>query len=248
MVEVDPSWVYVPENKYNNNTYFKKFFTRYNNHLLDTYRHEQKTKIAKLWYENFLNPVKDTLEFRHGVMDTFREFLNSFEEINITRSAKQVEFHNLMVSTQACSVYGGKIFQKYHREICERYGWSSEDTFHMLSVYAARRFGKTQCVSMLGTGNLATCPAAELNIFAPSLEQSQMVLENIKKYFFMRCPQFKILKANDRKFSVQSLAGDVRKVHAWPKGVDVSFFFEKKGVILFYHFFSKKGTLIWKPN
>lgn len=219
-----PFEIPLSENEYVNNDYFDKFFAYFNNQLRDAHRKEKKAKLPKAFFENYLTTQLDTLEFRHSVMDSLREFMNSYESIDITRSAKQVEFHEIMISTIACSVYGKKVFKEYHREICKRYAWSTEDTFHMLSVYAARRFGKTISMSMLGTGIIATVPDAIINIFAPHLEQAQMLLENIKTFFFKRCPEFKIVKANDRHLVVKSPAGDVRKVHAWPKGVNVSFF------------------------
>ena len=243
LFELDLDELIKNENKYINNNYYDKFFSHFNNQLRENHRHEKKTKIAKSFHENFLHTKLDNLEFRHGVMDALRNFINTYQSIGITRSAKQTEFHEIMIATIACSVYGGDIFKEFHKEICKRYGWSSEDTFHMLSIYAARRFGKTVSTSLLGTAILATCPNAEINIFAPHLEQAQMLLEHIKKYFFMRCPDFKIIKANDRHFVVKSPAGDVRKVHAWPKGVNVSLCNKKSycsSTFFSLYFFSRK--------
>lgn len=242
--------LFAKENKYNNNDYFDKFYYHLNDKTLTDFREAKKTRVAKRWHENFLTKKLDNLEFRHAVMDTLRAFINNYESIGITRSAKQIEFHEIMISTIACSVYGGDIFKEYHREICKRYGWTSEATFHLLSVYAARRFGKTQCKSMLGTSILAKVPHAEINIFAPHLEQAQMLLENIKKYFYALCPDFKIVKSNERHFVVKSPGGDVRKVHAWPKGVNVSLNIKTKNgvIVLLFFLVVKNNTTNWSQN
>lgn len=236
-LELDLDEILNAETKYINNDYFDKFYQHYNLKLIQSYKNEKKTKLPMSFHEHFLHSKMDNLEFRHSVMDSLRAFLNGFDSIGIVRSAKQNEFIEIMISTIACSVYGGKIFKEYHREICKRYGWSSEDTFHLLSIYAARRFGKTVSLSMLGTSIIATVPNAEINIFAPHLEQAQMLLENIKKFFFMRCSDFKVIKSNDRHFIVKSPNGDVRKVHAWPKGVNVSLYIYILNHSIVLHFF-----------
>lgn len=203
---------------------FDGYIKHYNDEVVKRFKEDRESKRLRADYEDYLQPPPDDLASKHAVMDALIKFLDDYDKYGVKRSAKQIEFHNIMLATVAVTVYGYKLFKKYERSICARYNWSKEQVYHMLSIMASRRFGKTHAFAMFIAAFIAVVPKAECNIFAPTDAQSNMLLDYTKYYFKMRCAsEFKIETEKKRHFSVSNgKVGDVRKVHAWPKGVNVS--------------------------
>lgn len=220
------------------NTYYRSFPIHYNDAIKQDFYKELDIKRLRPDYEYYLKPPSDDLQSKHAVMDNLRKFLRDYTEYGVKRSAKQIEFHDKMLSTSAVTVYGAELFKKYKRQICLRYGWSSEAVFHLLSIMASRRFGKTHAFAMFIVAHIMCVPKTECSIFSPTDVQSGMLLSYVKWYFQLRCQEgFKIIDNNKRHFSVSPSAADVRKVHAWPSGVNVSYI-KKKSMLLLFYFFS----------
>jgi hypothetical protein len=205
------------------NTYFATFSTHYNDTIKEDYYKEKENKRLRPDWEYYLKPPSDDLQSKHAVMDKIRKFLDDYTLYGVKRSAKQIEFHNKMLATSAVTIYGEALFKKYKRQICLRYGWTSEMVFHLLSIMASRRFGKSHAFAMFIVAHLLCVPKTECSIFAPTDVQSSMLLSHVKWYYQLRADDgFKVIDNNKRHFTVSPNAADLRKVHAWPSGVNVS--------------------------
>lgn len=216
------------------NAYYKSFFTHYNDTIKENLYKEIERKRLRPDWEYYVNPPTDNLQSKHEIMDKIRLFLREYSKYGIIRSAKQMEFHEKMLSSSAVTIYGADLFKKYKRKICLRYRWSSESVFHLLSMMAPRRFGKTHALAMFIVAHVVCVPKTEASIFAPTDVQSNMLLNYVKWYYQLRATDgFKIITSNKRHFTVSLGAADYRKVHAWPSGVNVSYKTSLSLVLLF---------------
>lgn len=240
----------------------KQTLARYKNTYLDgmfeSYRRKKKIATAKRFKQEvlreihlcYVDDVNEGIQAKHAIIDEIREKLAEWDTRETYRSPKQIELHEIFISTCACIVYGDRYFtDEYMDEILQHNNWTREQVFFLFSSTMPRRFGKTWCIAMWVIVLIICVPNVEVSIFAPTEKQSTMLLHFIRDKLRKKFPGWAEVKDSAREFWISKDETDVRKVHAWPKGVKVSkkkrrdthsFFYVQQQ---FYHYLS-----INRPN
>lgn len=214
------------------NTYLDGMFDAYKSKKRTQTRKRLKQEELKELHLNYIDDIEEGIEERHAIIDDIREKLAEWDDCKTYRSPKQIELHELFISTCACIVYGEKYFNDdYMTEILERNAWSREDVFFLFSSTMPRRFGKTWSIAMWVIILLICVPNFEVSIFAPSEGQAIMLKNFIRDKLRAKFPGWEENKDTKREFWIELDETDVRKVHAWPKGTKV-----RIGIIYFVRY------------
>jgi hypothetical protein len=165
------------------------------------------------------------IEDKYRIMDSIYDMLHLFDQGGSYRSQMQIEVHNMVVSICSRIVFG-QFFDAYKKDIMDRYNYEPIDIYPVISIITPRRCGKTVSIAIAATVLLVCVPNVEIAIFSKVLEQCIMMMDKIKFYLNQQFPHIysKLSKKNDQHIFYQPTDKDIRKIHAYPSGVDVRFF------------------------